>query len=149
MRKPPVSVECCEIPFPCESLVKKPVPCMLTSPWVHAGPSCAKAAEEPSNANETTARTTVFRIAISLSPFLVYLPIDLKFCAHPSTGGLAETGQAEKNQHCQHCDQHVQHDVPPRRATHSFPGTHKSLEPAKLRDLTCARIDCQSVPKRA
>src|SRR6202049_3199006 len=69
MRKPPVSVECCEIPFPCESLVKKPVPCMLTSPWVHAGPSCAKAAEDPSNNNEKTARTTVFRIAIFLSPF--------------------------------------------------------------------------------
>src|ERR1700731_3956057 len=74
MRKPPVSVECCEPPFPCEFLVKKPVPCMLTSPWVHAGPSCAKAAEEPSSTNEKTARTTVFRIAIFLSPFLVYLP---------------------------------------------------------------------------
>src|ERR1700676_5767925 len=100
MRKPPVSVECCETPFPCEFLVKNPVPCMLTSPWVQAGPSCAKAAEEPSNNNEKTAKTTVFRIAIFLSPFWFISQIRLRLAPIHSTGGLAEAGQAEKNQHC-------------------------------------------------
>src|SRR6266705_2919276 len=113
MRTPPVSVACCEIPFPFEFLVKKPVPCTLTSPCFHAGSSCAKAAELNSKSAERTVRTATLCLAIFFSPFVLSSRISLRqiLCSLTLIGCLPDhlhgVRDTEKNQHRQDCDQDV------------------------------------------
>jgi hypothetical protein len=50
-------------------------------------------------------------MAIFLSPFWFTSKFLSSFVLTRSAGGLAEAGQAKKNQYCQNCDQDVHHDV--------------------------------------